>query len=196
MFGPRKDIVLIGGGGHCVSVIDIIENGNEFNIIGILDSNKKENNILGHRILGNDELIPDLVKEGNYFLITVGQIKSYSARLNIAKILLMNNAKIATVISPLAYVSKHAVIGKGSIIMNHAAINAQSKIGDNCIINSKSNIEHGVIVEDFCHVSTCAVVNGDTVVGRGSFIGSNATISNGISIKENSIISAGAFVSK
>lgn len=196
MFGPRKDIVLIGGGGHCVSVIDIIENGNEFNIIGILDSNKKENNILGHRILGNDELIPDLVKEGNYFLITVGQIKSYSARLNIAKNLLMNNAKIATVISPLAYVSKHAVIGKGSIIMNHAAINAQSKIGDNCIINSKSNIEHGVIVEDFCHVSTCAVVNGDTVVGRGSFIGSNATISNGISIKENSIISAGAFVSK
>jgi sugar O-acyltransferase (sialic acid O-acetyltransferase NeuD family) len=196
MFGPRKDIVLIGGGGHCVSVIDIIENGNEFNIIGILDSNKKEKNILGHRILGGDELIPDLVKEGNYFLVTVGQIKSYSTRLNIAKNLLTNNAKIATVISPLAYVSKHAVIGKGTIIMNHAAVNAQSKIGDNCIINSKSNIEHGVIVEDFCHVSTCAVVNGDTVVGRGSFIGSNATISNGISIKENSIISAGVFVSK
>ena len=196
MLGSRKGIVLIGGGGHCVSVIDIIESGSEFNITGILDSNKKETNILGHRVLGSDELIPDLVKEGNYLLITVGQIKSYSARLNIANNLLANNAKIATITSPLAYVSRHAVIGEGTIIMHHAVINAQSKIGNNCIINSKSNIEHGVIVEDFCHVSTCAVVNGDTVVGRGSFIGSNATISNGISIKENSIISAGAFVSK
>ena len=27
MLEPRKDIVLVGGGGHCVSVIDIIENG-------------------------------------------------------------------------------------------------------------------------------------------------------------------------
>ena len=194
MLEPRKDIVLVGGGGHCVSVIDIIENGNEFNILGILDSNRKVGNILGYRILGSDELIPDLVREGNYFLITVGQIKSSSARSNIAKNLTRSNAKMATVTSPLAYVSKHAAIGEGTIIMNHAVINAQSKIGNNCIINTKSNIEHGVNIGDFCHVSTCAVVNGDTVVGKGSFIGSNATISNGISIKENSIISAGEFI--
>lgn len=194
--GPRKNIVLVGGGGHCVSVIDVIENGNEFKIRGILDSNKKKTNILGHRILGSDELIPDLVKDDNYFLITVGQIKSYSARLNIAESLLLNNAKIATVTSPLAYVSRHAVIGEGTIIMNHVVINALSKIGNNCIINTKSNIEHGVTVGDFCHVSTCAVVNGDTEVGKGTFIGSNATISNGIAIKENSIVSAGEFVRK
>ena len=28
----KKNIVLIGGGGHCISVIDIIENGNEFEL--------------------------------------------------------------------------------------------------------------------------------------------------------------------
>ena len=67
------------------SVIDIIENGNEFNILGILDSNIKENNILGYKILGGDNLIPELVNENTYFLITVGQIKSYSIRKNIAK---------------------------------------------------------------------------------------------------------------
>ncbi|HQB08035.1 MAG TPA: acetyltransferase, partial [Rectinema sp.] len=37
-----KDIILIGGGGHCRSVIDVIELGNEFRIIGIID---KEENI-------------------------------------------------------------------------------------------------------------------------------------------------------
>ena len=190
----KKNIVLVGGGGHCISVIDIIENGNEFNILGILDSNSKENNLLGYKILGGDNLISELVNENTYFLITVGQIKSYSIRKNISKILIENNAKLATVISSLAYVSKHTQIGEGTIIMNHAVVNAKSRIGKNCIINTKANIEHGVSIGEFCHISTCAVVNGDSVIGSGTFIGSNATISNGISIKENSIISAGKFI--
>ena len=194
MLELKKNIVLVGGGGHCISVIDIIENGNEFNILGILDSNIIENNILGYKILGGDDLIPELVHHNTYFLITVGQIKSYSIRKNISKILIENNAKLATVISSLAYVSKHANIEEGSVIMNHAVVNAKSKIGKNCIINTKANIEHGVIIGEFCHISTCAVVNGDSVIGSGTFIGSNATISNEISIKENSIISAGKFI--
>ena len=190
----KKNIILVGGGGHCISVIDIIENGNDFNILGILDSNVEKNNILGYKILGGDNLISDLVNENTYFLITVGQIKSYSVRKNIAKTLKKNNAKLATVISPLAYVSKHAYVEEGTVIMNHAIVNAKAKIGKNCIINTKSNIEHGVSIEDFCHISTCAVVNGDCVVEKGSFIGSNATISNNITIKKNSIISAGNFI--
>ena len=190
----KKNIVLVGGGGHCISVIDIIENGNEFNILGILDSNSKENNLLGYKILGGDNLIPELVNKNTYFLITVGQIKNYSIRKNIAKTLTENNAKLATVISCLAYVSRHAFIEQGTVIMNHAVVNAKSKIGKNCIINTMSNIEHNVLIEDFCHISTCAVINGDSIIGSGTFIGSNATISNGISIKENSIISAGKFI--
>ena len=190
----KPNIILIGGGGHCVSVIDVIENDNKFNILGILDSNIKENNVLGYKILGGDNLIPELVNENTYFLITVGQIKSYSTRKKIAEILIENKAKFATIISTLAYVSKHATIGEGSIIMNGAVVNAKSTIGKNCIINTKSNVEHGVSIGDFCHLSTCAVINGDSVIGNGTFIGSNATISNDVSIKENSIISAGKFI--
>ena len=190
----KKNIVLIGGGGHCISVIDIIENATEYNILGILDSNARDNNILGYKVLGGDDLISELVSENTYFLITVGQIKSCSSRKKIAQTLKENNAKLATVISSLAYVSKHSHIEQGTVIMNHAVVNAKSKIGENCIINTKSNIEHGVLIGDFCHISTCAVVNGDSVVGKGSFIGSNATISNGILIYENSVISAGKFI--
>ena len=76
----KKNIVLIGGGGHCLSVIDIIENGDQHNILGILDSNIGQNNILGYPVLGDDRQIPQLVNDDTYFLITVGQIKSYLTR--------------------------------------------------------------------------------------------------------------------
>ena len=190
----RHNIVLIGGGSHCVSVIDIIENGNEFNILGILDSNPQEDNLLGYKILGGDDLIPNLVSANVFFLITIGQIKSSSIRKKINVILEENNAKLATVISPLAYVSKYANIEEGTVVMNYANVNAKSKIGKNCIVNTMANIEHNVLIGNFCHISTCAVINGNSVVGGGTFIGSNATISNNITIKENSLISAGSFI--
>ena len=196
MIKNKPNIVLIGGGGHCISVIDVIENANDYNILGVLDSNKKGNNILGYKILGGDNLIPNLVDENTYFLITIGQIKSYSARKRIAKILIENSAKLAIVISSTAYVSKHAYIEEGTVIMNHAVVNAKAKIGKNCIINTKANVEHSVQIGEFCHISTGAVVNGDTIIGKNTFVGSNATISNGITINENSIISAGEFIKK
>jgi len=31
-----QNVILIGGGGHCISVIDIIDE-NKFNILGVLD---------------------------------------------------------------------------------------------------------------------------------------------------------------
>ena len=38
-----ENIVLIGGGGHCKSVIDTIESSKLYNIIGIIDKNEKLN---------------------------------------------------------------------------------------------------------------------------------------------------------
>ena len=194
MNNSKKNLILIGGGGHCVSVIDVIEQQGLFNIKVILDSNSKNKNILGYPILGGDDLISKLVNKNTFFLITVGQIKSSKIREKIAKNLKRNNAKLATVVSSRSYVSKHSFIGEGTIIMNGAIVNANAKVGTNCILNTKSNIEHDVSVGDFCHISTGAIVNGNSRIGKGTFIGSNSTISNNIHLEDNSIISAGKFI--
>lgn len=192
----KPNIILIGGGGHCLSVIDVVEQEDKYNIKGILDDTKK-GDVLGYPILGNRDLVRELSTEGMFFLITIGQIKSSSTRReDIALLLDSCKANLATVISPLAYVSKHATIGEGSVIMHNAIINAKAKVGKHCIINTKANIEHNVQIGDFCHISTCATVNGDTIVGKRTFIGSNATISNNITIVEKSIISAGNFIKR
>ncbi|MFK8302632.1 NeuD/PglB/VioB family sugar acetyltransferase [Capnocytophaga stomatis] len=191
----KPNIILIGGGGHCMSVIDVIEQQNKYKIRGILD-NIPQKDVLGYPILGGDDLIPVLSDDNTFFLITVGQIKSYAIREKIANFLKTNKVKLATIISPIAYVSKHAVIEEGTVVMHGAIINAGAHIGKHCIVNTKANIEHGVQIEDFCHISTCTVVNGDSVICRGTFVGSNATISNGIRVMANSVIGAGDFIKR
>ncbi len=190
----KPNIILLGGGGHCTSVIDVIEQENKYNIKGILEPNATETHVLNYPILGNDDLIPSLINENTFFLITVGQIKSYSIREKLSRILTQYQAQIATVVSPLAYVSKHASISEGTVVMHHAFVNADAHIGKHCIINTKSNIEHGTIIEDLCHISTGAIVNGDSKVKRGTFVGSNATISHCVVVDENSIVGANKFI--
>lgn len=190
----KPEIILVGGGGHCKAAIDIIEQEGKYTIKGVLDPKRTEPKILGYPVLGGDDLIASLANSNTYFLITVGQIKSCSLRQKLAALLSEHNALLATVVSPLAYVSKHAEVAKGTIIMHKAVVNASAKVGEHCIINTMANIEHDAVIEDFCHISTSATVNGASKVQAGSFIGSHAVLSNNITVSAGSVISAGEFV--
>lgn len=193
----KPNIILVGGGGHCASVIDVIEQQGKYTIKGIIDTKEHVGKkVLGYKIIGTDDDLEKLYLTCPNAIISVGQIKSSALRVRLFQKLKSIGYQLPVVISPLAYVSKHAIIEEGTIIMHHALVNAGAKIGKNCIINTKANIEHGVQIEDFCHISTATVVNGDSIIGKNTFIGSNATISNGITIPHNSIISAGEFIKR
>jgi len=171
----KLKIILIGGGGHCHSVIDVIEQENKFDIGGIID--KKENiekKVINYEIIGSDEDLPLLFESYKYALITIGHIQTNLLRVNLFNTLKKIGYILPVIISPLAYVSKYAKIKEGTVVMHHALVNANATIGCNCIINTKALIEHDVTIEDHCHISTAAVVNGGVIVKENTFFGSNA----------------------
>lgn len=187
----KKEILLIGGGGHCKSVIDVIELEDKYQIAGIIDKkNLIGQNVMGYPIIGSDEDLEILSKKYQYALITIGHIQSNLLRVDLFNQLNVLGYQLPIIKSPLAYLSKHATIGKGTIIMHHALVNANASIGENCIINSKSLIEHDAIIEDNCHISTGAIINGGVLVQKNTFVGSNATTKEYIKI--NTFVKAGA----
>jgi len=193
----KKNLVLVGGGGHCRACIDVIEQESFYNIEGILDrSDLIGTNVLGYKVIGSDDDISRYAKHGYHFLVTVGQIKSASLRKQLFESIRLNGGILATVISPKANVSKFAQINKGTIVMHGVNINASAQIGRNCILNTCSIIEHDAIIGDHVHISTAAVINGGCKIGDEVFIGSNATISNHIEIGNNIVVGAGSVVSK
>ncbi|MFW3412504.1 NeuD/PglB/VioB family sugar acetyltransferase [Aliarcobacter butzleri] len=179
----KEKIVLIGGGGHCHSVIDVIEQENKYEIIGIVDT--KENigkKVLDYNIIACDDDLETIFLSCKNAFITVGQIESNKIRVKIYNKLKEIGFNLPVIISPLAYVSNHSSIEEGTIIMHHALVNANTKIGKNCIINTKALIEHDCVVEDNCHISTASVINGGVRVKENSFFGSNATSKQSIEI--------------
>ena len=192
MHSAKPRIILIGGGGHCKSCIDVIESEDRFKIAGLVDfPDKYGKKVLGYKVLANDKELPEIVNVDTNFLVTVGQIKTPEKRIRLYQKLLELKAEIPIVISPVAYVSKHATIGAGTIIMHGAIVNAGAVIGNNCIINSMALVEHDVLIENHCHISTGAILNGGVTIKKNTFIGSNSHIQQSVNIGENSVIDGG-----
>lgn len=191
----KKNLVLVGGGGHCKSVIDVAESAG-YSITGILDVPQElGKKVLAYTVIGNDEDIP-LYTDNAFFLVTVGHIKNPALRIQLHQKIRNAGGQLATLISPIAHVSRYAHIEAGSVIMHQAVINAGAQIGQGCIINTFANIEHDVIIEDYCHISTGAMVNGNCRVGTGTFLGSQSVLVNGVSIEKECVVGAGSLVRK
>jgi sugar O-acyltransferase (sialic acid O-acetyltransferase NeuD family) len=190
-----KKILLIGNGGHCKSVIDVIEQEGQFKIAGIIGTSKSVGtDVLGYKVIGDDSDLKSLSKIYTYALVAVGQIQSPETRIKLFNLLIKLGFVLPNIVSPRAYVSNHAIIGNGTIIMHNVVINANAVIGDNCIINSKALIEHDTIIHNHCHISTNATINGNVVIEECCFIGSGVVTKNSIKIKKNSFVKAGTLV--
>lgn len=192
----KRPLILIGGGGHCKSVIEVAESTG-YEIKGILDMPDEVGKevLPGHKVIGTDDEIPQYVEECD-FIITVGFIKNPALRIKLYNKVKAAGGRLATIIASTAHVSKYAELGEGTVIMHHAFVNAGAKIGDNCIINTFVNIEHDAEVGNQCHISTGTMVNGECKIGENCFIGSQSVCANCIEIASDIIVGAGSVVRK
>ncbi|WP_462325998.1 NeuD/PglB/VioB family sugar acetyltransferase [Desulfoplanes sp.] len=183
----KPEIILVGAGGHCRSCIDVIEQENRFSIAGVVDRPDAalSDNVLGYPVLGSDDDLPNLRQQIEHALITVGQIGSSTVRIKLFELLTSLGFHLPVIISPFAYVSRHAAVASGSIVMHHAVVNAGARVGVNGIINTKALVEHDAFIGDHCHVSTGAIVNGDASVRDGSFLGSQSCTVQSVTLQKN-----------
>lgn len=190
-----KNLILVGGGGHCKSVIEAAESAG-YNILGVLDTPENVGKqVLAYSVIGTDDDIPQYVDKAE-FVITVGFIKNPTTRIKLYNKVKAAGGRLATIIASTAHVSKYAELGEGTVIMHHAFVNAGAKIGDNCIINTFVNIEHDAEVGNQCHISTGTMVNGECKIGENCFIGSQSVCANCIEIASDIILGAGSVVRK
>lgn len=193
-----SNLVLIGGGGHCKSVLDAAKRMNTFDEIVITDPViASGTEILGCRVAGTDDELPRLQSEGfDHAFITVGSIESTALRRKLVDKAEKLGFKFATIIDPSANVSEYAYIGAGALIGKNAVVNADAVIGVHCILNTGSIIEHECKIGDFTHVSVGSIVCGNVEIGEDSFIGAGSTVIQGVKIGSHSIIGSGSIVVK
>jgi sugar O-acyltransferase (sialic acid O-acetyltransferase NeuD family) len=193
--GRLPKVVLVSGGGHCRSLIDVIEAEGRLQTAGIVDLPEHQNErVLGYAHIGTDDDLPALARKFDYFLIGAGQIGLPDLRERLSRLVAKAGGKVPTVCSPFARVSPHAKIGDGTVIFHQAVVNAAASVGANVIVNTCALIEHDAQVGAFCHISTGARVNGGCYVGVRCFVGSGAILRENIRLAEGTVVGCGSVV--
>ena len=188
----RNELIIIGAGGHARSCIDTIEQEGKYKIGGLVGlSQEVGSNQFGYEVLATDSELVELAKQYQYAFVGLGQIHSPEPRIRHYEESIAAGFVLPSIVAPSSYVSPHAKVGAGTIVMQGAILNAGVIVGNNCIINTRALLEHDSQVSDHCHISTGAILNGDTSIGKGSFIGSGSVIKEGVSVGAGSLVGMG-----
>jgi sugar O-acyltransferase (sialic acid O-acetyltransferase NeuD family) len=192
----NKKLLLIGGGGHCKSVIDSLIPLNRYAEIGIID--KKEaigEEILEVPVIGSDDDLSMFYEQNDYdAFVSVGSVGDPRVRVRLFALVERIGFNIPNIIDASAIVSEHVRMEKGIYIGKHAVVNAGVSIGRGTIVNTASVIEHECKIGQFVHLATGAVLCGGVCIGEQTHIGANSTVKQQIEIGANTIIGMGSVV--
>lgn len=147
-----KSLLIIGAGGHGKVVKEIAEDLGYKKIDFIDDNNPKA--------IGKIEELNKFLK---YKEAIVG-IGNNEFRESILNKLEQIGFAIPTLVHPTAYVSRSAIIEKGSVIEPKAIVNASARIGMGSIISVGSIVDHDTVI------GKCAHINAGAIVKAGGFV--------------------------
>lgn len=141
-----KSLLIIGAGGHGQVVKEVAE-ALGYDEIAFLDDNSSKS-------IGKIADLQKFVKEYEYAFVGIGNNKF---RNELLQRLEQEGYEIPALLHPTAYISKTAVIGKGTVVEPKAIVNANSRVGLGCIISVGAIVDHDVVLEDCVHVNAGAI---------------------------------------
>ena len=192
-----EKIVIVGGGGHAKSAINVIRKTLRFRIVGYVDV-KDQGAILESRYLGSDQQLPHLLKKYPRCsaVLGVGYVKILKKRKELKEKLIALGFKLPVIVSPTAVINEQVTIGQGTIVHDNVVINTGTAIGECAIINNASCIDHDCKIGNFVHVAPGVTLSGGVIVGDYSILGAGSTVIQYKTIGKNCLIGAGSTVIK
>jgi len=194
----KTKLLLVGAGGHCRIILDLLLKTKQYSLAGILDVKERVGQeVLGVPIIGTDADLPKIHQQGvKQCFISMGSIGSPQLRMKLHRLALDAGYKFPNIIHPQAIISSRVSMGEGNFVAPGAIINVLTKLGSQCIVNTGAIIEHDCQIGDFVHVSPGAVLSGGVIVGEQTHIGTGSIVRQCIQIGSSTIIGAGSVVTK
>lgn len=199
----KKSILLIGGGGHCRSILDSLCTIGGYDRIGIIARDKEnykeliEDRIISKYLVGVDRELPEFFEAGwNEAFISLGSIGNPIGRKKIYSFIKEIGFHIPTIIDKTAIISRNSILGEGVFAGKNVVINSGCTVGNCTIVNTGAIIEHDCSIAEFVHISPGSVICGQATIGKDSHIGAGSVVRQGIIVGNNVLIGAGSVVVK
>lgn len=142
----------------------------------------------GVSVIGKTSEMASFYPEYTLLLVTIG---NNALRDRLYKEAASIGFSFPNIIHPSAYISPHAHIGTGCVILNNAVVQNNATCGDGCILNPGVELHHDSTIGSCCLIYTNSVVRSLASIGDRVWIGSNSTISTSASVSSDGRVEDG-----
>ena len=181
----KQKLLLVGAGGFGRVVL---EHASSHYDCAFLDD-EATTIVDGVPIIGKTEDMKKLFPEYKELLVTIGNNKLRERLYQEAATI---GYTFPNIIHSTAYISSHAHIGSGCVILNNTVVQNNAKCGDGCILNPGVELHHDSSIGNYCLIYTNSVVRSLTLVGNRVWIGSTATVPTSAIVPDDAEINDGA----
>lgn len=146
-----KKLLIVGAGGHGQCCYEIALDMKQFSQIDFLDDQPNDR----LNVIGTIDEMSNYYPEYENIFIALGN--------NTLRFHLIEQAKqvgynLVSLNSPYSYVSKSAIIEKGSVIFPYAVVQSNALLKQGVILSSHALVDHDAIVEKCCHINGGAII--------------------------------------
>lgn len=187
----RRQLILLGGGGHAAVAADIAHAAG-WNLLGFFDDDPAA------ALPGN---IPHLgpISQASSFISRQNAPISLHCAVGDPTLRRTWSDDFATLphpplIHPQSTISPKVTLGPGLFIGPNVVINVRSHLGRGSIINTGTIVEHDCTIADFAHIAPGSVLGGNVTIGRDTLIGLGSVIHPGLTIGRGVTVGAGSVV--
>lgn len=193
-----KKVILIGGGGHCKVVIDVIRSTGLYDISGIVDEKLDlTSRVEGVPVIGRDSDLETLYSgKIHQAFVAIGSVGDTKIRRRVASRLRQIGFTLPILVHSSAQVAPSVELSQGVLVAAGVVIQPGTKVGENVIINSGAVVDHDCSIGEFAHIAPGAVLSGGVTVGSETHIGTGSTVIEYRTIGKRTMIGAGSVVVK
>lgn len=142
----------------------------------------------GVPVIGRISDLPRLYGEYLQLVVTIGANKLREEIYAKAKAI---GYSFPSIICATAYVSPHAELGCGCVLLNNVVVQNGAHVGDGVLLNPGVEVHHDSFVDEYALIYTNSVVRTLARVGKRVRIGSTVSISNNVHVADDSDIPNG-----
>ena len=190
MSNTKKQIALIGGGGHgkvCASIAEELG----YTVVFFDDAFPEVGACGKWPVIGTKTDLIDRVEQFDFAFVAIGNC---SNRETIQNELVDAGFDIANLISTTASVHSSVKLGQGILIVGNACINIDSTIEGGVIINTNAAVDHDCHISAFAHICPNVALAGEVFVGERTWVGIGSSVIQQIKLGSGSMIGAGSVV--
>lgn len=185
---------MLGAGGLCKVMLDVLQSSKGHRVIGLLDD-YVTGSFCGLPILGKMSSLGQVWSRGIRGVVLAVGDQFLQVRLRLIEAIRASNLRAVNVIHRTAWVSPSASLGAGIYVGPNATIHAGASVSDFCVIWTGSVIEHDNRIGENVFIGPSVTTAGYTEIERDVFIGIGAVVLKA-KLGQLATVSAGSLVTK